>query len=62
MKRTVWYIGLGNYCGLSSESKSEILRRNGTDNVTELRPATQDDVNNIRAMGGRVPDEWKEMK
>lgn len=42
--------------GLTTESDEDaIYRRLGTDNVRGFRPATEDEVGWIRAMGGHVP-------
>lgn len=56
-RRTIMYISLhGTGCGLSTDSEKEIFRREGTSNVREVRPATQKDVDWVKAMGGYVPD------
>lgn len=56
-KPVIKYISLwGGGCGLSTSSKSEILRSHGTANVQLVRPATQKDVEWVRAFGGYVPD------
>jgi len=56
-KKTIYYIGLdGAYCGLTTDSKRETLRRLGTENVATFRPATAEDIASVKAMGGFVPD------
>ncbi len=58
--KTIRYISFGgnmeSYCGLTTESASAVLRRYGTDNVRDVRPATQAEIDWVRAMGGEVPE------
>jgi hypothetical protein len=57
MKPIINYISLvGGRCGLTTESKREVLARCGSENVVATEPATQEQVDWIRAMGGKVPD------
>lgn len=59
MKRrpVVNYVSLWNgRCGLSTDTRAEIMRREGTANVRGVRPATQADVEWVRGMGGYVPE------
>lgn len=54
--KTIRYVSLYNgRCGLKTDTKREILRRLGADNVREIRLATQRDVDHVRMMGGHVP-------
>jgi hypothetical protein len=56
-KKVIQYISLDNgRCGLSTESPRDILHRIGTENVRAIRPASQKEVDWVRAMGGDVPD------
>lgn len=58
----VFYVSLhGGYCGLlearTLQSATKLARElNGTSNLQSVRPATRDDVQHIRAMGGWVPE------
>jgi len=55
--KTIRYIKLfGGRCGLTTDTKREVLRREGESNVLDVRPATQQEVDWVRAMGGRVPE------
>lgn len=57
-RRYIKYVGLeGGYCALSTASKKAILDAHGRDNVTVIRPATKDEVEWVRAMGGHVPED-----
>lgn len=42
---------------MSTASKKAILDAHGRDNVTVIRPATKDDVEWVRDMGGHVPED-----
>lgn len=54
--------GLREYRDLRS-AISGITREVGTANrPRKIRKATEDDINNVRAMGGRVPNEYKLFK
>lgn len=56
-KPIIKYVELyGTGCGLSADSPSAIIRREGTGNVKAIRNATQNDVSWVRGMGGYVPD------
>jgi hypothetical protein len=46
----------GGRVGLSAETESAIKRRVGSDNLVSVKPATQSQVDWVRAMGGIVPD------
>ena len=53
----IYYIEFRNgYCGLSQEPKRTILRRHGTENVGSISPATAEQIDYVRAMGGYVPE------
>lgn len=55
--KTIRYIKLyGGRCGLTTDTKREVMKREGTSNVLEVRPATQKDVDWVRGMGGHVPN------
>lgn len=46
----------GSYCKLSTDSRAQILREEGTNNVSEIRNATAADIESVRSMGGYVPE------
>lgn len=55
-ERTIFYIGLnGGGCGLTTDGYRDVLRRIGSDRLREFRPATQQEVDWVRSMGGAVP-------
>ena len=59
-KPVINYIDLySGRCGLTVERRSEVLRRLGTDNVRSVRPATEDEVLGVEAMGGHVPSQGR---
>ena len=56
-KRIIRYIALwGSGCGLSTDTPAQIMREHGTSNVKHIRNATQEDIDWVRCMGGRVPE------
>lgn len=55
--RLLKYVGLNSgYCTLTTETERQVLNRLGTDNVSEFRDATWQDIADVRSMGGRVPE------
>lgn len=51
----------GAYCGLREARNLETatrqaMREEGTNNVQSVRKATPEDIENVRAMGGWVPE------
>lgn len=56
-KKVIKYITLsGGRCGLSTATNKDILASEGRANVASIRPATREDVEWVRAMGGHVPE------
>lgn len=43
-------------CCITDNGKREFIRRMGTDNVRLFRKATNQDVDYVRGMNGRIPD------
>jgi hypothetical protein len=63
MKRErIYYVEInGTYCGLEANDSIRDVRWNaaqewGNDNITIVRRATQEDIDNVRGMGGYVPE------
>lgn len=58
---TLYYVSLYNgHCGIIGAVNLESARQearwsSGSDNVRSVRPATQGDIDWVKAMGGRVP-------
>ncbi len=46
----------GKGCCLTTETKAQLIKREGTENVERFRPATKQDIAWVKAMGGYVPD------
>jgi hypothetical protein len=61
MKKPVLrYVSLySGRCGLTTDSVSAVMRREGSANVKCIRHATERDVAWIAGMGGRVPDTYR---
>jgi hypothetical protein len=56
-RKTIKYITLtGGRCTLSTDTNRKIFDEEGRANVTLIRPATMDEVEWVRAMGGHVPE------
>jgi hypothetical protein len=54
------YVVLENgRCGLTTDSRTEVLRKQGTFNVQHIRPATEKDVAWVQGMGGAVPESYR---
>ncbi len=56
----IMYVELSNgRCGLSTDSKAEIMKQVGTDNLRSISVATKKQIDFVRAMGGYVPVDGK---
>jgi hypothetical protein len=56
-KKVIKYITLsGGRCGLSTATDKDILASEGRANVASIRPATREDVDWVRAIGGHIPE------
>lgn len=61
MKKTLFYVSIsGRGCGLRAAKDEDAVRdmmarEAGTDNIQEIREATDKDIDWVKGMGGRVP-------